>query len=274
MLLWRPSPALAPFVECLWCSTGVVRGRAPRERVLPTGLADLVFFAGAPLRVLDASEGAQSFGRAVLSGAGSTYFVRDTSQPGSALGAHFRPGGAAALLGLDAGELRDRHVELEALWGGAARELHERLLAPPTPHARLAGLQAELERRAARASPPSARWPAIALSLRELERDPRAADVERAWRASGFSRRHFSALFERVVGLTPKRFARVRRFHAVLQKAVLRSRPARPSWTALALDGGFYDQAHLIRDFQEFAGLAPGAYRPLSARQPSHVPLG
>jgi AraC-like DNA-binding protein len=57
----------------------------------------------------------------------------------------------------------------------------------------------------------------------------------------------------------------------VLQRA---ARSTRPPWTRLALEQGFCDQSHLVREFQAFAGIAPGAYMPLSPQRASHVPVG
>jgi AraC-like DNA-binding protein len=70
-------------------------------------------------------------------------------------------------------------------------------------------------------------------------------------------------LFQQEVGLTPKHFARVRRFLRVVQA----TRPQRTgqtqqrvNWARLAVDCGYYDQAHLINEFHAFAGVSPSAY--------------
>jgi AraC-like DNA-binding protein len=60
-------------------------------------------------------------------------------------------------------------------------------------------------------------------------------------------------VFKTEVGLTPKLFYRVQRFQRIL---ALMRRVSAPSWSRLALDCGFFDQSHLIRDFVEFSGLA------------------
>jgi len=88
--------------------------------------------------------------------------------------------------------------------------------------------------------------------------------------ASGYSHRHFIAVFERETGLTPKRYCRVQRFRKLLVHAV-----AHPtlSWTELALAGGYSDQSHFNREFRAFAGITPSAYRRAAPRYPHHVPL-
>ncbi len=272
MLHVLPSPALAPYVEVLWYSDerGGSAGVLPaRERALPTGSASLVLrLSEEPVRVFAglADERAEAFGHEVLGGASSSYYVRDTAAPSISVGAQFRPGGAAAWLGVPADELAERHTPLEQLLGRWARDLRERLLATPAPHQRLACFEAELAARARRARP---LHPAVLAALEALGECRGPAAVDEAWRASGYSQRHFIALFRREVGLTPKVFARIRRFQGTALRA---ARAGRPTWTELAHDGGYSDQSHLVREFQAFAGLAPSAYRPRSGR-PNHVPV-
>jgi AraC-like DNA-binding protein len=72
------------------------------------------------------------------------------------------------------------------------------------------------------------------------------------------------------VGLTPKRFARVRRLQRILDAA---ARNVNVDWAEAAVEHGYYDQAHLINDFRELTGITPTAYRPRAAHERNHVPL-
>jgi AraC-like DNA-binding protein len=86
----------------------------------------------------------------------------------------------------------------------------------------------------------------------------------------GLSARRFIELFHRQVGLTPKTFSRVRRFQRVL-RAVHGRREI--DWAQVALENGYYDQAHFIHDFQGFSGSTPSAYSSLAGPHLNHVPL-
>jgi hypothetical protein len=95
---------------------------------------------------------------AIGSGAYRRPFMFDTHENASVVGVHFRPGAAGVVLGVPPGELMDRHVDLEDIWGRRARELRERLCAATTTSERFAILEAELVSRPrstrARAHPP------------------------------------------------------------------------------------------------------------------------
>ena len=273
MLLQRtPAGALAPFVERLWYfdeGTDLARPRAARERALPTGSVNLVFrLSSEPVRVFRSIDDCvgEAFGHAVISGARSSYYVRDTARPSCSVGVHFRPGGAAALLGVPGEELAEHHTSLEDLWGRSASISRERLLAEPRPAARLGLLEELLLARVGRSEP---LHPAVQRALARLD-SRGACSIEALSRETGYSHRHLIALFRRAVGLTPKVYARIRRF----QRAIARAAHARGSgWAEVALACGFCDQSHLTREFQAFAGVSPGAYAPLSADRPNHVPI-
>jgi AraC-like DNA-binding protein len=80
-------------------------------------------------------------------------------------------------------------------------------------------------------------------------------------RDAGCSRKHLVELFSRDVGLPPKTLARVHRFRKAL--LVSRSSPP-PAWSEIAVACGYYDQAHLTHDFQQFAGMPPAAFSRLA----------
>jgi AraC-like DNA-binding protein len=72
------------------------------------------------------------------------------------------------------------------------------------------------------------------------------------------------------VGLAPKVFCRVRRFQRVLR---MLHKTTQVDWADVALECGYYDQAHFIHDFQSFCGLTPSAYLAAATPHLNHVPL-
>jgi AraC-like DNA-binding protein len=116
---------------------------------------------------------------------------------------------------------------------------------------------------------PPARHPAVGFALRELHHAP-GRTIGQVREQTGVSERRFIELFHRQVGLTPKLYARVRRF----QTAIRRIRTGCPvDWTDVALGCGYFDQAHLIHDFRAISGLKPGEYAALRTEHLNHVPI-
>ncbi|MEJ7597374.1 MAG: DUF6597 domain-containing transcriptional factor [Kofleriaceae bacterium] len=259
MFLTRPPhPALAPFVESLWLVDGAPLAHR-FERVMPTGAMQLLVNLHAD-RLGDGERGINGAG---LSGVHDRAKVIDTATQRRIAGVAFRPG-AGALLGVPAHLLADRMVELADLWPKTGAALRERVLACDSPRAVLATLEAFLLARAADVE----RDGALSFAIDALAR---GASVGGVIEAIGWSERRFHTRFLAAVGTTPKRYARIRRFQRVLERAV---RPDAESWAALAATCGYFDQAHLIRDFRALSGgLTPGRYVPRTPGERNHVPV-
>jgi AraC-like DNA-binding protein len=107
----------------------------------------------------------------------------------------------------------------------------------------------------ARLAPAAAPDPRVAWAWSRLAGTGGRLDIAALATELGWSRRHLATMFRREAGLTPKAMARVMRF----QRAYARLETVRRDggWASVAADCGFYDQAHLIRDFREFAGRTP-----------------
>jgi len=272
MAMRTPRPVLRPFVEALWSldelDEGVVCGCAPRrEHVLPTGRMHLVVrLADDPLRLFcsDDDHSGRTSSTAVVGGARASYYIREVSRPLCSVGATLLPGAAFVLFGARADELATRHTPLEDLWGaGEVSLLRERLASARSHAGRLDVFEAAL---AARLPRVHGLHPAVAQALDDLRV---SRPVHEAVQRSGYSHRALVDLFSGAVGLTPKRYARVRRFHRALQRASRHDAP----WVDVATGLGYSDQAHFVREFHEFAGVTPSRYRRAAPRFAHHVPV-
>lgn len=87
---------------------------------------------------------------------------------------------------------------------------------------------------------------------------------------SGYSQKHFIALYKKYVGLTPKEFQKVMRFQKAIKNIELSKSL---SWTQLALDCGYYDQAHFINEFKDFSGFNPQQYLIEKGPDINYIPL-
>jgi AraC-like DNA-binding protein len=170
------------------------------------------------------------------------------------------PLGAHALFGLPMKELTNRVVELDDVLGRGADALVGRLWDIEGWETRFKLLDRLLAARLADARPTS---DGVAWAWRRLRDTRGRTEVGALACELGWSHRRLIARFREQIGLPPKTIGRVLRFEHV-SRALLRTPD--PRLVEVAYDCGYYDQAHLNRDFREFAGTTPGAY--LAARLP------
>jgi AraC-like DNA-binding protein len=221
-----PPPSLAPWVECFW--TLDAAAPVPGYTVPPDGCLDIVFSRDEGLRAI----GAMTVAHRYDLGAARICGVR------------FRPGMAAPFLKAPAAALTDRELAMEDLWGAPARALAERMANAPSD---VETLSAALPRPAA---PPDGVQRAIAA----MAAAHGLADVDAIARTANLSPRQFRRRCLEATGLSPKHLCRVLRFRRASELA---AQTPGLKWSLVALDAGYFDQAHLIRDFREFTGCSP-----------------
>jgi AraC-like DNA-binding protein len=266
----RPGAPLDSCVECLWWSQRDTPERHG-EHMLPSGGAQMVFaLHESPILCSPAAPTPdfQAWSRGIVHGPQWSYYKTGPKPAGATAGVSFRAGAAGAILGVPVAELTGRHVSIEALWGARGLRLREALLEAQGPAAVFRVLERELSARLAR---PLLIHPAVARALAgpsTLWSSARVADIQRA---AGYSPKHFIALFRQAVGLTPKHYYRVKRFRSVLR---LLADGGGGSLADLSATAGYSDQAHLTREFREFAGITPTRYRPRDAAAILHHRLG
>ena len=252
---YKPKPPLSNFVDNFWLYEGREETEHKTERILPTGTLELVInLRQNELRFYDAERSENSrYSGAIVSGAYGHGFTPEEEVP-FIIGVHFKPGGAFPFLGLPAGDLADTHVDLETLWGSSAGRLRERLCEARTSGERFQLLQEAL---LSRLSDRVEKHYAVAAALEMFLNNRAGPIVRETAKYLGLSQRRFIQVFKAEVGMTPKLFSRIQRFQQT--RTLIQQNPL-PSWATVALDQGYFDQSHLIREFLEFSGLSPSDY--------------
>jgi AraC-like DNA-binding protein len=250
-----PAPPLDRFISSIWFCQSEPRPFA-LERVLPLGAAQLIVnLKEDRTRMYHPESGAVTVGcGTVLSGVSTRYGVIDTAEQECAAGVCFRPGGTAAFFPMPAYLMRDAGIPLEFVWDrGRVARLREQVLAAPTPAAKLDAL----ERALVEAWRSSAFDAAVEFALDAIADRPQAANIADVADKIGLSTRRLVERFKTAVGLAPKRYCRILRFQRALAWA---ERGRQVDWTRIAMDCGYFDQAHFIHDFRSFAGITPTGY--------------
>src|SRR5215813_4954087 len=255
---YKPEPPLSKFVDSFWLYEGYEPQHKTEhitESILPTGTLELVInLRQNELRFYDAEchENCSRFSGAIVSGAHGRSL--EPTAEAFIMGVHFKPGGAFPFLGLPAGDLADTHVDLETLWGSLARRLRERLCEARTSAERLQLLQKTLLSRLRHGV---GQHYAVSAALEMFGKSQAGPRVREAAKDLGLSQRRFIQVFKAEVGMTPKLFSRIQRFQQT--RSFIQHNPS-INWADLAVDFGYFDQSHFIREFLEFSGLNPTEY--------------
>jgi AraC-like DNA-binding protein len=262
-----PRPPLDAFVASIWLFRDSPRPHA-LERILPTGAAQLIINLkedGTRLYDPDPPHRCIATAGTILAGVQTRYQIIDTSEQEYVAGVAFRPGGSAAFLRMPAYETRGTDTPLESLWGRQRiADLREQLLEHGDPDAQLDAIASALREMLQ----PTGVHPAIAFALTAFNRVPLTANVGAVTDAIGMSAKRFIERFKNQVGVSPKRYCRIRRF----QQALARAHHGCPvDWSQVALECGYYDQAHFIHEFRSFSGLTPTGYHASQTAFQNHV---
>jgi AraC-like DNA-binding protein len=256
---WEPEAAqpLWPMVERIWYFDGTLN--LARERIFPDGTIEIIVQLDEPHRDGDMLV-PRPFPTVCVNGlrTASGVVVAPMNRC-RVVGIRVRAAYARYVLGVPAAELGDGTIDLEDVLGTIARDLGGRCY-DAVEAAGNAGVRAQAVVRT------SARWVAACLGsgadrsattyvADAIVRDRGVVSIESLRAQTGLTRPRFAQQFRRELGVTPKRFARIVRFHQALRSLGDKSTPS-----ATAFDLGYFDQAHLYRDFEEFAGMTPGAF--------------
>lgn len=250
---------------------GLISGVAYEERGLPPGVhhglpscgLTVVIPLETTLELLAAPDGHARSMRSCVGGlhAAPAYIGHDGVQVGFQLS--ISPLGAPLLFGRPAADLAGAVVEIDELWGADGRELVERLHGADRWPERAAVLDELLTRRLNRSDERVSVGAEITYAFRRLAAGDPGTTVAGVATEVGWSRRHLGQRFVDEFGLTPKTIGRVARFQ---RAADVLKRAHDAPLVDVALGAGYADQAHMTRDWREFAGLTPAAWRRAEVR--------
>jgi len=267
----QPCRRLARFIECYWYVETQPHETSLRpDAILPNGMANLILnLSGYAHHEYspDTLERSRVLRTRWFSGVRDCPLVVGPTVLTEVIGIRFKPGGLIPFLEVPAFELAGSTFDPDALWGRMSHVLHEQLLEPSTVAHRFRLLERWLLSR----FNPSRVDKGVARSIKELERASGDVPITTLARAADLSPRQYRRRFEQAVGLAPKRAARVLRFQRLIGR--LSPNHAAPDWAHLALECGYYDQAHLIADFRDFAQVTPGEYLRRSPVVPGFLPV-
>ena len=249
LVLGRPDRRLRGFVHGY---QGYEESAAPApvlRQEVPSVRVPLILNFGARWRIADSVTGTGDVRDSFVAGLHQRSTFVAAEGAATCVQVDFTPIGAHVFFGVPMHELANRVVDLEDVLG-RDRNLAERLEDARTWHARFGLLDTVIAARLDGARRPA---PEISWAWRVLERTNGAVRVSTLAETVGRSRRHLLGGFREHVGVGPKTAARILRFSRAVDLLGRRRMPL----VELAQECAYFDQAHMTREFREFAGTTP-----------------
>jgi AraC-like DNA-binding protein len=243
----KPRFPLSRFVECFWTLEGDDRSQQP-ERILPDGCVELILNFGAEFSQHEDGKRSLQPTNFLVGQMTGPILISPTGAV-ELMGIRFHPGGTLPFLRVPLDEITDQVVGLGSLSSKLERDLLRAVSESPTLAQKTAAVEAFLTR-CLTANNHDSRLMMLAAKIVETGG---LVSVDQLANDAGISSRQLERRFLSEVGLGPKLLGRIIRFQQVF-RAVEQCNAA---WSAIAVECGYYDQAHLIRDFNQFAQQTP-----------------
>jgi len=236
---FHPGAELKYFIEHYWIVRWDLRGKEPFcQDVLSHPSVHLVFEAG----------NTQIWG--VVSGK----FTRKLEGAGQVMGVKFRPGAFYPFCRFPVSEFTDRKLPFSAVFEDDLNALESDILSAPDNNRMIKCTEAFLMKYIPEKDPNVQEINRIVETIMEEKSIIKVDDVMNRF---AINKRTLQRLFKKYVGVSPKWIIQRYRLHEAAEKMVERKAE---NWSRLALDLGYFDQSHFIRDFKTIIGQTPGEY--------------
>ncbi|MBD0283090.1 MAG: AraC family transcriptional regulator [Thermoleophilaceae bacterium] len=260
LVFGNPDPRLRAYVVH-YCAYDEETSTFTRRIEAPALRAPLIFNFGPPIAVC-APRAEVSDWRllddGLVAGLYDTYALVESSGSQSGVEVYLTPVGARLVLGMPMRHLKGQVITLDECFGALAGLVREQLLEAASWDERFSIVDSFLLPRVAAAEPPP---PSLTWALSRLHATNGVVDIGSLTDELRCSRRYLIGLFNDHVGLPPKLYARILRFRHALELA---GGYDGMGWAEIAHRSGYYDQAHMVRDFQQFTGHSPTDYQRLT----------
>jgi len=268
----KPTFPLNHFVESLIYFDGL---RAPHnlDRFLPDGNTEIIIdLSGKPQYIYDNEtlQEIQTCRYAWVSGVRTQPITIPSGNGSRMMVVAFKKGKAFPFYSSPMSELTDIVTGADLVFGRQILDLREQLLAAKSVARMFELVERFLARQAGDAMQMDVSARCIDYALSSIVNKPTAQRLHQLSAQIGYSQKHFIDLFRERVGVSPKQYLRIMRFQKAIN-AIENNDFIR--WSHLALESGYYDQAHFINDFKLFSGFSPNEYMQRKASTLNYIPV-
>ena len=248
---YEPPKELAPWIKLFWVFESRSNDPAP-ETIVADGYPELIVHFRTPFSELDSSGRFVQQSAAVACGQLTKPLVLQSSRDVGMVGIRFQPSGMFPFTSSSMQPLTDARVSASELFADA-EQLVEAVADARNDQQRVAACTRYL----IRSFDVERENSSVRRALERIIDVRGCISVDSLATLAGISKRNLQLAFQKHVGISPKSYCRIARFHHLYEGV---SEEANVNWIQVALDAGFFDQSHLIHDFRQFAGDAPSAF--------------
>lgn len=264
-----PRFPLNEFVETFIFYEGVQHAHKI-DRFLPNGETEiLIDFHDTPQYIYDNNtlKEIQACNRVWASGFRTEPITIPSGNDAAMLVIVFKKGKAAPFFPFPMDEIADCVVDADLVWGCDFESLREKLLETKDIDLRFTLVEEFLVKKFHSQLELN---PCVAFAVGEMTERPDSVNIARMNHKIGYSQKHFTEMFRKQVGVTPKVYLKVMRFQKAVQMI---SAADSINWGQISQECGFYDQAHFINDFKHFSGLTPAKFAEIQINYPNYIPV-
>ena len=243
------------------------------DRFLPDGNTELIIdLSDAPQHIHnnDTLEIVQSCRHAWVSGVRTRPITIPSGRESRKLVVIFKKGMARPFYPFPMNELTDSVVMADLVFGRRILDLRERLISARSPQEMFQLVELFLLNMAGDKLYENTKSNCVKYAVASMLRQPTLFNFKKLGEQIGYSQKHFIDLFKGQVGVPPKQYLKIARFQKAI-KTIEKNQPIQ--WSGIAMDSGFYDQAHFINDFKAFSGFTPNEYIKRKASTLNYVPV-
>lgn len=250
---FEPNEQLTPYVKCFWTLDSDDPGPHEKQRIFPDGSIEWIFHYKDGFRKFTDETNFTVQSNSFLHGQLKRYFDLQASGKRGIFSVRFHPAGLQPFVDFSVDTITDQTLPTLTAWPQEGMKAFVESIIAATTNERIELVSNFLLQH----YNPKRDDVGIRQVVERLLTTNGNCSVEELSSMAAMSRRVLERRFQSAVGLSPKHLARIIRFNYLLQ---LIERSDFSTFTSLAHESGFYDQAHFIRDFRDITGLNPRQY--------------
>ncbi|MBK6544612.1 MAG: AraC family transcriptional regulator [Saprospiraceae bacterium] len=248
---YAPSTDLSTILKCHWTLETPLETKPEKQRIVPDGCMEMIFHYGDIFKQYNQDGKFIIQPKCFIFGQiSNTLEIEPTGKTGI-YAVRFHPEGFSPFATIPLNEMENRAVPLQEIFGNEGLQIEKAILNATVTEERINIAETFLLNKL---SSPEAIDRVVKSSVEILLQLNGQLPIDKLSEHLKVNRRQLERKFTSIIGLSPKQLSKIIKLQATLK---MLAKKQFTSLTSVAYEGGYYDQAHFIKDFKEFTGMSP-----------------